>query len=255
VTRLPALDLHAHIDPGIEPDELDVLNAAVFAVTRSVDEAVTALRRRDRMVVWGVGCHPGLAGAQRQFSSDRFAKLLDHTAFAGELGLDGKSRVPMALQRQNLRSALGVLVERPRLVSLHSYAATEMLLDELESVRIKGVVLHWWLGDPLQTKRAIALGCFFSVNASSIRRAEVLANIPLDRVLSETDHPFGDRSSPTPRRPGLIESVERVLAEHYRIPESEVRRQMWRNLGRLVRETGVSGHLPRAIRSQLGALL
>jgi TatD DNase family protein len=255
VTRLPALDLHAHIDPGIKPDELDVLNAAIFAVTRSIDEAVTALRRQDRMVVWGVGAHPGLAGAHQRFSLDDFAKLLDHTPFAGELGLDGKSRVPMALQRDTLRSALGVLAQRPRLVSLHSYAATEVLLDELESVRVKGVVLHWWLGDPVQTKRAISLGCFFSVNASSVRRAEVLANLPLDRVLTETDHPFGDRRSPAPRRPGRIESVERVLAEHYRIPATDMRRQVWRNLERLVRETRVSGQLPRAIRSQLAALL
>jgi TatD DNase family protein len=255
MTRLPALDLHAHIDPDIGPDELDVLNAAVFAVTRSIEEAVTALRRRDRMTVWGVGCHPGLAGAHQQFSSDEFAKLLDHTAFAGELGLDGKSRVPMVIQRKTMRSALAVLAEQPRLVSLHSYAATEILLDELESVRTKGVVLHWWLGDPPQTKRAISLGCFFSVNASSVRRTEALANVPLDRVLTETDHPFGDRSSPTPRRPGRIESVEQVLAEHYRITTSEMRRQVWRNLERLVRETGVSGQLPRAIRSQLAALL
>ncbi len=255
MTRLPALDLHAHIDPGIDPDELAVLSAAVFAVTRSLDETVIALRRRDRMVVWGVGCHPGLAGAHQRFSSDQFAELLEHAAFVGELGLDGRSRVPMPLQLGTLRSALEVLVETPRLVSLHSYAATEMLLDELESIRIKGVILHWWLGDAAQAKRAISLDCFFSVNASSVQRAETLAAIPLDRVLTETDHPFGDRHAPAPRRPGSVEDVEASLAAHYGISTREMRHQIWRNLGRLVRETGSSGLLPRAVRSELAALL
>jgi TatD DNase family protein len=255
MTRLPALDLHAHVDPVIDSDELDVLNAAIFAVTRSLEEAVVALRRHDRMVVWGVGCHPGLAVAQQEFSSDEFAKLLEHAAFAGELGLDGRSRVPMPQQLGTLRSALQLLQEKPRLVSLHSYSATEMLLDELESVRIKGVILHWWLGDPLHTKRAISLGCYFSVNASSVQRTETLAAIPLDRVLTETDHPFGDRRSQAPRRPGRVESIEHVLAEHYRISTSEMRRQVWRNLGCLARETGASGLLPGAVRAELAALL
>ena len=118
---------------------------------------------------------PAWSLPKRTFSTEDFSRLLDSTAFAGELGLDGKSRVPLAEQRATFRSALEVLVTKPRVVSLHSYAATEALIDELEATPIKGAVLHWWLGDPQLTERAVQLGCYFSVNASSARKRQVIS--------------------------------------------------------------------------------
>ena len=52
----PPLDLHAHVDAGIDAAELTALRAIVFAVTRSLDEAEQALKRSDRTTIWGVGC-------------------------------------------------------------------------------------------------------------------------------------------------------------------------------------------------------
>ena len=118
------LDLHAHVDIGIEASELTALKAIVFAVTRSLDEAERALRRRDRTTIWGVGCHPGLVGAQKAFDSVRFRSLAETTPYAGELGLDGASRVPLELQRHTLASALQILQQSPRITTLHSYMAT-----------------------------------------------------------------------------------------------------------------------------------
>lgn len=248
---LPPLDLHAHIDPDIAPSDLNDLRAVVFAVTRSLDESQQALKRTDPTTVWGVGCHPGLAGAQRTFAVGEFSRLLESTAFAGELGLDGKSRVPIAAQRETLRSALVALASKPRLVSLHSYAATEALLDELEATPIRGAVLHWWLGDAELTERAVRLGCYFSVNISSVRKRELLSAIPADRLLTETDHPFGDRRSRGDHAPGLVDDVERSLARHHSLAVSDVRLLVWRNLSRLVREVGCSPMLPREVRTWL----
>lgn len=250
---LPPLDLHAHIDPDIAPTDLDELRAVVFAVTRSLDEAQQALKRTDPMTVWGAGCHPGLAGAQRAFEVGEFSRLLELTPFAGELGLDGKSRVPLADQRATLRQALAVLAAKPRIVSLHSYAATEALIEELEATPIRGAVLHWWLGDPGLTERAVRLGCYFSVNASSARRQELVAAIPGDRLLTETDHPFGDRRRGGKSAPGLVEDVERSLGRHHGLTASDVRLLVWRNVSRLVREVGCSSMLPREVRTWLVA--
>jgi TatD DNase family protein len=247
----PPLDLHAHVDPSIAPSDLADLRAVVFAVTRSLDEAQQALKRTDSSTVWGVGCHPGLVASQKDFSTEEFSRLLDSTAFAGELGLDGKSRVPLAEQRLTLRSALDVLVTKPRVVSLHSYAATEALIDELEATRIKGAVLHWWLGDALLTERALRLGCYFSVNASSARKRQVMAVIPPDRLLTETDHPFGDRRSTGDSAPGFVDDVERAIARHHGLTPSDARLLIWRNLSRLVREVGCSPMLPRQVRAWL----
>ena len=167
---LVPIDAHTHIDLNIDRFEINNLAAFVMAVTRTLDEADKATLRKDSLAVWGVGCHPGLSRAQREFDAGRFRELLERTAFAGELGLDSKSRVPMERQIETLMKALDVLRSSPRLTSLHSYAATGQLIELLELGPPPGVILHWWLGDARQTERAVALGCFFSVNASSVRR-------------------------------------------------------------------------------------
>lgn len=253
MSSLPALDLHAHIDPTISERDLARLNAVVFAVSRSLDEAETCLKRSDATTVWGVGCHPAIAKAQSAFRQERFAELLQLTAFAGELGLDGKARVPHETQRPTLRSALDALAQTPRIVSLHSYAATEEVLSELERTETPGRVLHWWLGDTSLTKRAVELGCFFSLPPAAARRRDLLDAIPLDRCLTETDHPFGDRRA-RDARPGKVDAIERALAAHHQLSQGEVRRVVWSNLSRLVKTTGCGRLLPHRVRMLLATL-
>ena len=204
------------------------------------------------MVVWGVGCHPGLKKAQNGFDAGRFEELLTRSALAGELGLDGKSRVSMDQQVATLSKALDILRRIPRLASLHSYAATEHLLELLEKDCPPGIILHWWLGDARQTDRAVELGCYFSVNASSVRRKDILAGVPRDRLLTETDHPFGDRRSRL-RKPGRVGDVELAIGHHYSMSPSEVRRLMWANLSLLISTTGCSKLLPYETRVALAA--
>ena len=249
---LPPIDAHAHIDAGIDRAEIRRLGALVLAMTRTLDEADVATAREDGMALWGVGCHPGLKKAQNGFEVDRFEELLTRTAVAGELGLDGKSRVSMDQQVATLEKALHVLRRRPRLASLHSYAATGQLLELLEACCPPGIILHWWLGDARQTERAVDLGCYFSVNASSVKRNEVLAAIPRDRLLTETDHPFGDRHSCL-RKPGSVQDVEQALGLQHGLSPSEVRRLMWSNLRCLITTTGCSTMLSPEARVALAA--
>lgn len=249
---LPPLDLHAHVEPTIAGAEIDALNAVVFAVTRSLDEAARALKRNDELAVWGVGCHPGVASSQKQFSAERFGELLQTTCFAGELGLDG-ARANPTRQRETLHAALEVLQAQPRITSLHSAGATGTLLDELETTPISGAVLHWWLGDDRETARAVALGCYFSVNRAGVGRNDLLSHVPLERLLTETDHPFGDRRS-RPQRPGNVEFVEAAIAAHHGLSPDELRRQLWRNMATLVQEARCGRLVPRAIRHRLATV-
>lgn len=253
MSALPTLDLHAHIDAAMEPRELSTLGA-VFAVTRSLDEAAVAVRRTDPMTIWGVGCHPGLVDAQKQFSMERFAELVDTTGFVGEVGLDGKSRVPMATQVATLRSILLTLQSKPRLLTIHTFAATTEVLDLLAEVESGGAVLHWWLGSPEETVRATEVGCYFSVNAAMLNRKDALTAIPLERLLTETDHPFGDRGSRVERRPGAVADVERALAAWHGMPPDALRLQLWRNLRTLASAVGVSSLLPKELRRHLAAV-
>lgn len=253
MTRLPPLDLHAHVDTSISSEDLTDLASVVFAVTRSLDEAEEAVRRLDAETVWGVGCHPGMSGALKAFSQERFANLLDGSSFAGELGMDGKARTGEATQRNVLQAALEVLADKPRIVSLHSYGATQHVVDLVGSTGVRAPILHWWLGDESETARAVELGCFFSVNSSGAKHLSHIGLIPIKRVLTETDHPFGDRRG-SDRRPGNVLSVEKSLAAHYGCTQEDLRRQVWRNLGDLVAIVGCGRLLPRRIRSYLATL-
>jgi TatD DNase family protein len=251
---LSPIDFHAHLDATIPQFELRQLGAVVFAATRSLDEADDATLRNDEQTIWGVGCHPGLAEAQKAFERKRFSALIQRTSFVGEVGLDGSSKVLMNTQQATFKAILQELENTPRIVSIHSYMATDLVINALETrPKTKGVVLHWWLGDVTQTRRALELGCFFSINASSVKRTDVLKQIPLDRVLTETDHPFGDRRGGRNARPGLVTGVESELAQHYTKTPEAIRLAIWDNLARLTSETGCMTLLPRAVRLQLMA--
>ena len=169
---------------------------------------------------------PGLKTALEQFNLDTFKALLNRTAYVGEVGLDGKVKSRLNLQRAVLKGILTELQASARITSLHSYGATNELVELLESTPIEGAVLHWWLGDVAATKKAVELGAYFSINAANLKNREALDQVPLDRILTETDHPDGDRWSAQPRQPGNVTKVESELAaplRHHRgRPASDV---------------------------------
>ena len=119
MSALPPLDLHAHIDTSVPADDLAGLGAVVFAATRSLTEAALAVQRHDDRIIWGVGIHPGLARSHTGFDHDTFTQLIDRTPLVSEIGLDGKSRVPMDRQQATLRRVLAVLARTPRIASIH----------------------------------------------------------------------------------------------------------------------------------------
>jgi TatD DNase family protein len=248
IPPLPPLDLHAHVKPTIAPRELEQLGAVVFVATRSLHEFHQTQKRRDSVTIWGVGAHPGVERAQRDFDPDVFAEAIKSTAFVSEVGLDGRSKVPMALQEQTFREVLRAVSAKPRIVSIHSSGASGKVLDALSEVPVRGAVLHWWRGTAAQTARAIELGCWFSINLAGMKYPSDVALIPINRVLIETDHPSGDRGASEPRQPGSVGGVESALALVYGVTSAEIRTQVWRNFADLVDDAGVLGLLPAAVR-------
>ena len=195
---LPPLDMHAHVATSTTPRQLERLGAVVFAATRSLDEYERVATRKDLVTVWGVGSHPGVPAAIDNFDAERFRRFVERTPFVSEIGLERRSKVDLGSQQAVFTSILDILEGTPRIVSLHSSGAIDAVLDAIKAHPAPGLVLHWWRGNAAQTRRAVELGCWFSVNAAGLKYPADVALIPLDRLLTETDHPTGDRSSPTP---------------------------------------------------------
>lgn len=238
------LDTHAHIEPNIAADDLATLRACVIAVTRTIDDYETTLNRTDPSVVWAVGCHPGLAKAVRACSPSRLRDAIQTTPVVGETGLDGAARTKPDEQLAAFRQVLEVTADSPRLLSIHSYRATDLVLRELQTFRPQGAILHWWLGTPSETETAVELGALFSVNASQARRWSGLDQVPTERLLPETDHPFGDKSEAQPRRPGNTTVVENTLSKRLGVSPDDLRDQMWRNLLRTVDSLNLAEMFP-----------
>jgi TatD DNase family protein len=248
---LPQIDAHAHIETAVDPDDLAALDCAVFAMTREAREWTAIQKRDDQMTMWGVGCHPGYPDEIANFSNGRFAAALDGTALVGEVGLDSRSEAPMAAQRRVFRAVLEAVAARPRLISIHSVGASGKVLDELEAVPQRGAILHWWRGSRMETERAIELGCYFSLNGAEARRPKVLELLPLERILTETDYPFTERSDKRATRPGAVTTIESALEEAWGTDRAGVRGQLWTNLAALCRAAGCIDLLPAGISHKL----
>lgn len=246
----PPLDTHAHVDPGIDGSELRMLGAFIFAMTRSLDEFEAVRSRTDLRTLWGVGVHPGLVRAQRAFTVERFRQLLQDTPLVGEVGLDGSSRVPIELQTATFRLVLEELQRHPRIVSVHSSGAHLRVLRELHRTPVEGVILHWWTGGSEVTEEAVRLGCYFSLPPAMISSEKTVRAIPPHRLLTETDHPYGDRRT-RGAKPGRVDEVEQSLADLRGIESRMQRIEVWANFARLVDEVGVGAALPSGWQSVL----
>ncbi|WP_412168325.1 TatD family hydrolase [Curtobacterium flaccumfaciens pv. flaccumfaciens] len=247
----PPLDVHAHVDPELSAEAIRGLGAFVFAMTRSLDEYALVADRRDTRLVWGAGTHPGRKQFVTAFDVDRFTEAIQGTPLVGEIGLDGGSTVPMAEQVAAFRTALGVLQQTPRLVSIHSASAHLQVIRELHRTPVEGIVLHWWTGSADLTEEALRLGCAFSVPPAMLSNRAVLDQIPPDRLLLETDHPYGDRRSVGTRKPGNVAEVEHRLGERLSRTPFEMRQSGWATLRKLILTLDLRNLFPDDWRSML----
>jgi TatD DNase family protein len=238
-----SLDAHAHLDHVRTVDDL-ADSGSILAMTLSLEEAALVVDRRDPQVVWGVGCHPRKLGAQESFDAERFRDLAERTAVVGEIGLDigsHYSHAALETQLQTFRKVLKIVSDMPRIVSIHSYLATGLVIKELRQKPIDVPILHWWTGNVADTREAVALGCYFSVHSAVARHSKFRTAVPPERILIESDHGLADPPEAIPCR---VEWVEHLIAQQLGLTREHVRRLAWQNLSTIVRKTNTQKLLP-----------
>lgn len=197
------IDFHCHLDlypdPQAVAQEVALRGAYVLSVTTtpSAFEGTRKLAPAGSRIRTALGLHPEIA-VQRESELGLFEELLAQTNYVGEVGLDGSKPHRSTLDRQGaiLSEILSMCARAGgKTLSLHSRGATSLLLDVLESEPLAGrPVLHWFSGTERETERAAAMGCWFSIGVPMLRSERgrrAVAKMPLDRVLPETDGPFG----------------------------------------------------------------
>ena len=79
-----------------------------------------------------------------------------------------------------------------KVLSIHSRSASKKVVDMLDG--FDGIViLHWYSGSVTDLRRAISQGCYLSINHQMLQSTNgrnIINNIPVDRILLESDAPF-----------------------------------------------------------------
>jgi TatD DNase family protein len=197
------IDFHCHLDLYAAPHAVVARCAEqllyVLSVTTvpSAFEGTEALAAKRGRIKTSLGLHPELAST-RTCELPLFETLLPRTRYVGEVGLDGSRdyRASLDCQAGVLTDILSMCTRAGgRIVSLHSRGATGEILNVLKTHIAAGkFVLHWYLGSTRQVIHAAEMGCWFSVGPAMLKspRGQVAAaKMPRDRVLPESDGPFG----------------------------------------------------------------
>lgn len=204
-------DTHVNLHAEAYEDDLpEVLNRArsagvsrMLAICERLDSfpRVKAIADANDDIWCSVGTHPHHA---KDFSDTVASDLIDHAAgdnvvAIGETGLDlhyGYS--PEIQQVASFRTHIIAARETGLPLIVHTREADNLTADILEDEYAKGafpILLHCYTGGPDLCQRGLALGAYVSVSGIlSFKSAKdvraVIQDVPLDRVILETDCPY-----------------------------------------------------------------
>jgi TatD DNase family protein len=255
------IDSHCHLaDEAFLADLPEVaeraraagVNEAVCILSSdSPDEhaRVEAVRAAWPGVVFATAIHPHRAGpyagrvadavsAVREMADRVGARLL------GEMGLDYHyDFAPRAVQQEVFAAQVRLAVELALPVAIHTREAfddTMRILGEAGGGHVRGV-MHCFTGTAAEAEQALGLGFYLSVpgivtfpKAAALR--DVVAQIPLNRILVETDAPY---LAPVPHRgkrnePAFVAATVRQVAAILGLTVETVAERVRENLATLL---------------------
>jgi len=235
------IDFHCHLD--LYPNALRLVdqvaerNRFTLVVTTSPRawQATSRVFAGHDNIKVALGLHPEIV-AQKAAESGLLISCVSKAEFIGEVGLDGsiQHRHSRELQESILKAVLDEC-ERcgGRILSVHSRNAAGPVLDYIEQhCRASIPVLHWFSGTLEETRRAVAMGCWFSVGPAMLRGAKgrrILEELPKEKVLPETDGPFA-RNGSSPFMPWEAITIVKPVAVAWNMTQSSVNGQLNQNL-------------------------
>ncbi len=252
---LPSLiDTHAHLHlQHFDEDRDAIIQRAIEAgvvktITIGTDVASSrqaiALAEKYKSVFAAVGIHPTDCGNAGDADFEEIHKLAQHSRVVaiGEIGLDYYWKtVSPEVQRKAFVRQLALARESNMPVIIHNREAGESLLQTLRAEDIHELrgVFHCFSENFDFARRVLELGCYISFTGNLTYKKstlpEVAAQIPLDRMMIETDAPF---MTPVPHRgkrnePAYVAHVAEKLAEIKKLPLAEIAKITTGNAHRL----------------------
>jgi len=189
-------------------------------------DRVRSIAERFDEVYCSVGVHPHEANDEGQGGAERLLALAEHPKVVaiGESGLDYfYEHSPRAAQQTSFRAHIDAARKSGLPLIVHTRDADEDTIAILEEEYARGPfpgLIHCFTAGPALAEAALSMGFFISLaGIVTFRKAEELretvSDIPLDRLLLETDAPY---LAPVPKRgkvnePAFIVHTAAALAE------------------------------------------
>lgn len=194
-------DMHIHIDyfkdyKGMYNAFESSKNFALFVTNLpEIFQKCINVFPESKYVKLGLGYNPQLAG-KYDFNQELFDSMLPYTKYVGEVGLDYSKEFidTKMIQRSAFDYICSQSAKYKRVMSIHSRRAEEDVLSLLKVNNVEHAIFHWYSGNKEVAYKIIENGYYFSVNYSMLtskKGIDLIRAIPLDRLLIETDAPFG----------------------------------------------------------------
>lgn len=247
------IDSHCHLNFNVfDDDRTEVLARAKAAgivawinpgINLSDSEQVVNLAESIPHLYAAIGFHPNDAANFDETALAQLRTLANRSKVVaiGEIGLDYYwDKAPRPVQRQVFEHQLALAKELGKPVIIHQ---RETAVDTMAILRRwgagqnhPGLVLHSFSGDRAMAEEALQLGFYIGISGPvTFKNArdlpEIVAAMPLERLLVETDAPF---LTPHPYRgkrnePAHVKLVAERVASLKGLPVAEVNRRLTEN--------------------------
>lgn len=253
------IDTHCHLDfPDFAPEQAEIVARARARGVGRMITISTHVSRFDRVkavaeaydeVFCTVGTHPHHVHEEAEPSVAELLDLARHPKCVGlgEAGLDYHyDRAPRDVAQRVFRTHIAAARESGLPLVIHTRDADDDCAAILTEEMGKGAfpaLLHCFTSSRALAETAVGLGLYISFsgvvtfkNSEALRA--VARDVPLDRMLVETDAPF---LAPVPHRgrrnePAFVADTARLLAEIKGVGEADLARATTENALRLFKK-------------------
>jgi TatD DNase family protein len=260
---LMLIDSHCHLDYYTPEERPSVMARAREAGVSEMVTIGTRLSRASEQIalaeatagVWAtVGTHPHHAAEEEMPRAQAITALASHPRViaVGEAGLDYfYDRSPRDMQAEVFRVHIRAARAAGVPICIHTRDADEDTLKILQEERDAGgefdFLLHCFSSGRRLAEEAVAIGGHISFSGiltfpKSQELRAIAADLPMDRLLVETDSPY---LAPVPFRgkrcePAYVAHTARVLAEVRGVGEAELATVTTANFRRLFKKAAVT---------------
>ena len=250
------IDSHCHLDYLDKDGDLDavlgrareagVTHMVTIGTKLSTFAEVLGIAERNPDVSCSVGVHPHEAEGEGQGSPDLLLELAHHPKVVGigETGLDYYyEHSPREAQQRSFRAHIAAARETDLPLIVHARDADDdtvaILQEEHAKAPFRGVI-HCFTAGPALAEAALGIGFYISLaGVVTFKKAEELREtvrqVPLDRLLVETDSPY---LAPVPMRgkrnePAFVAHTAAALADLLEVTPETLTQSTGENFHRL----------------------